>query len=188
MMIKKLDKITLNKYLHLQDEEKEVVDFIIQEGIKENENLVMKGSVFKPFDMWNISYNNMIFIKENLQGENFLDCIKLMYGIGDYHLEKATVFNIFSVYQYLINKLQEIIQIENDQIDNEKDPDEENAGIGMFEKYGFYNEIRSLTDGDKTKEDYYLNLPYIDVFLELTYKSNLIKFSNKLQEIKNKKK
>lgn len=185
--MKNLSKITLEKYLKLSDEDKEVIDFTIQEGLIEHKNLIVKNKVYEPIDLWKLRYGDIIYIKNNFETDNFLECLKIIYNIEQYNLEKTTIFNLFSCYEFQMNKLKEMIDTEKEQLDSETDPDEESAGIADFEKYGFYNEIRSLTGGDKTKESFYKSLPYIEVFMELTYKSNLIKFEKKLSEIKNKK-
>ena len=182
-----LSKISLSKYLKLSDEDKEIIDFTISEGLIEREDIIIKKRVYKPISLWNLRYEDVIFIKDNIESDNFLECLKVIYQITQYQIEKASVFNIFSAYQYQIKQLSEMISIENEELNSETDPDENAAGIDMFEKYGFYNEIRSLTGGDKTKENFYKNLPYIEIFMELTYKSNLIKFEKKLNDIKDKK-
>ena len=182
----KLNKLSLKKFLSLSSQEKENIVFILENGLRENKVLRVGKKEFYPVDIWRISYSEMIFMKDNIESDNFIDCINIVYNTTEYIIERANIFNVFCVFEYIKSRMKDIKRLEEQEFNNDEDKDDQRAGIDIFNKYGYYNELRSLTGGDRTKDKFYLDMPYIDVFMELTYKSNLIKFEKKLSEIKNK--
>ena len=184
--MKNIHKITLEKFIKLSAQDKEIVNFVLEDALKENYILRIGKRQIYPCDLWRVSYADMIFLKDNINDNGFIDCINIVYGTTLYQIYKANIYNVFAVLKYITKKLQEIIDLEKQEFESQQDKDEEKAGINMFDRYGYYNELRSLTGGDRTKDKFYLDMPYIDIFMELTYKSKLIKFEKKLSEIKNK--
>jgi hypothetical protein len=68
---------------------------------------------------------------------------------------------------------------------NEKEttPEEESAGIEIFEKYGFFNTVYSLANGDVTMFDKVLETPAETIFMTLMYEKDKRKFERVLKQI-----
>ena len=182
--MRQLHKIKLKHYYKLNKQDQDSVDLILKEGLKENDVLRIGRKSYKPQSLWNISYSQMLYLKDNLHNEYFIDCIAIVYGVHSYHLNESLIYNLIAVYKSIIESLNKVLDIEKTQFDNKTEPDEEKAGIKNFNKYGSYNELRSLTGGDRKQDEFWLNLPYKDVFIELSYKNDLIKFEKELSKAK----
>lgn len=76
---------------------------------------------------------------------------------------------------------------ENLNID-ETTSEEEDAGINIFDKYGFFNILYALTKGDVSKYNQFLELPADDIFMTLSYEKDKRKYEKKLREIYNQEK
>lgn len=68
---------------------------------------------------------------------------------------------------------------------NEKEVtgEEESAGIEVFDKYGFFNTVYSLADGDVTMFDKVLETPAETIFMTLMYEKDKRKFERNLKRI-----
>lgn len=61
--------------------------------------------------------------------------------------------------------------------------DEIEAGVDSFSKFGEFNQIYSLADGDITKYDKVFNSSYSEAFITLYRKAEDTRFQKRLQKI-----
>lgn len=67
--------------------------------------------------------------------------------------------------------------------ENEITEEEINAGIENFDKFGFFNVVYSLANGDVTKFDNILLLPAETIYMTLIYEKEKRKYEKELAAI-----
>jgi hypothetical protein len=60
---------------------------------------------------------------------------------------------------------------------------EESAGIEVFDKYGFFNTVYALANGDVLKFDQILETPAETIFMTLMFEKDKRKFEKNLKNI-----
>lgn len=65
----------------------------------------------------------------------------------------------------------------------EHDPEELEAGVEIFDKYGFFSTLHSLADGDITKYELILETEADTVFMTLLYNKDKREYEERLKEI-----
>jgi len=88
---------------------------------------------------------------------------------------------------YLITSIEQIVEVENESLAYEPDPDEVEAGMDKFNGLGVYLQIRSLTNGDIAKFDQVRKLPYSLCFTEMYTAKQMSDYQKDLMRIKQNK-
>lgn len=163
--------IKIKDFAKLKEDKRDDVYYITKNFLKPNPILRSKGKEIKPKvdSLWDLKFSEMIDLKEHAENKDFVNVIKLIFNIKEKDVNTLNVFNAFSSYKFIIDQLKEIVRAEENQLSGNPSQKEIAAGIDEFKKYGQYNTLRMLTNGDKTKEKHWLSLPYSEVFLELSY-------------------
>lgn len=89
--------------------------------------------------------------------------------------------------KFFFEWLHSIQEKESKLLKSEVEQVEKDAGIKRFEKFGEFNVIYSLANGDITKYDLVFNSSYNDAFLTLWRKVEESKFQKKLNNLISKK-
>lgn len=175
-----LSPITVNEYLVLED--KSEYDFAMKFAF-----------IFKePIDEYGIGdmmEQSFGFIKdfqyEIEQGFSFNKLINLIAetkkidDIGNQPLDKFMRFA-----NYLITSIEQIVDVENESLAHDPEPEEIEAGMDRFNGLGVYLQIRSLTNGDVTKFDQVRKLPYSLCFTEMYTAKQMSDYQKDLMKIK----
>lgn len=163
------DTPTIETYNQLEGEVKEFVDDIIKDSIKPNKVLRLKGKELMPKqeDFWLLTWSDIIELREEIKDMRMIEAMKLIYSITDKDFLHLDIFNCFSVYKWITEQLKNIGEIELRELGHEPTAEEKNAGVESLNEFGYALSLKSLTKGDKTKDAYYLNLTYAEIFREM---------------------
>lgn len=158
--------VRLIDYAHLKPKVKELVDYTVENSVKENPILKVGRKKVKPkqFDFWQLSWNDIVLLRHHLKDNDIEACLKLIYSISDSDFIKLQIFNCSACYKWIASKIKEINEIENANLGEEPSEEDKAAGVEKLEPFGFSVSLEQLTKGDSTKEDYYLNQPYAKIF------------------------
>lgn len=121
-------------------------------------------------------------IEQGLSFAKLIDLVtetKKIKNIGKEPLDKLMRFA-----NYLITSIEQIVEVENESLAYEPDPDEIEAGMDKFNGLGVYLQIRSLTNGDITKFDQVRKLPYSLCFTEMYTAKQMSDYQKDLMKIK----
>lgn len=179
--MKALSEITLGEY-KAERTQQEVVKYVVDNFLKKNKVLRCDDKQHLPAhsDIWLYKWKDIISMRESIKEYNIVEALQLFYKVEQKNILSAPLLNAISCYNYLVDQLLIISSAEKKKLSKEPTVKEKNAGIDEFEIYGEYNSIRLMTGGDKTKEPYYLNLPYQEIFMELSYKILLGRYNQKI--------
>ncbi len=72
-------------------------------------------------------------------------------------------------------------------MENEPDPDEQEAGIDVFSKYQELNDLETLSGGDVLKWNDVKAIKYSDFLMKMMMNKDAREFNKRLQEIKRSK-
>lgn len=103
------------------------------------------------------------------------------------HYEKETLLKLCQAKAYIITEIERINEIEKIVFSHESTPEEEEAGMELFDDLGVYLQIRSLTGGDITKNELVRSMKYEDAFIELVTQKRLSEYQKRLNEIYKRK-
>ncbi|MFC5046310.1 hypothetical protein ACFSTE_13265 [Aquimarina hainanensis] len=153
---------TLRQYEKLDTEVKEVVDDIVRNSLKNNNVLRIgkKRIAPKKDSLWLFSWSDIIEISVLIEEANLIEILKIVYNVGSWEVRRASVFNCFAVYKWISESLKNIAEAEENELGGELSAKEKEAGVEKLERYGHRVRLRNLTNGDWTKSEYYLSLPY----------------------------
>src|SRR5690606_4228553 len=109
---------TLHQYAPLDAEAREVVDFTIQHYLKSNPVLRLPGIFgtknikIKNTDLWSWKWIDLLELRQAIEDQQFTEVFRLAYGVSEYRLLRAEVFNVFAAYKWIVDNLNEISKIE----------------------------------------------------------------------------
>lgn len=190
-----IDTILINPPLvkHYTSLDKELIDFISEFNAKPNPILRIKKlfgeKVFKPKvnELWELKWIELIELKFDLEDQDLKAAIQKLYTISDKELLQVEVLNFKSCIAWITNQLEDIAETESENLSYTPSNDELDAGVDELQKYDYYVTLDSLTEGDSTKEDYYLNKPYSYIFRKLCLINDKRLINEKMQEIVSRK-
>jgi len=178
-----LDDITLKEYFELED--KEAYDFAIKYS-KELYN--------SPIDIFNAGdFTEMEFgLIKDLQYdfENGLTWMKLLEYISQISgkdIKQIVQFRLLSICRfrnYLTDEIKRINEIEIKLLGHDPSPEEVQAGISEFNKFGSYGQIRKLAMDDVTKIKEVKKIKYSTCLMELYYQKTANEFQEAYYNIK----
>lgn len=181
------DKRPKVKDFTLLDEElQEYIKVIIP---KANPVLRIKRKQVSPRinDFWSLKWIELIEIRHDYENEDLLSIFKNLYGVTEKQLLKLDIFNYFSCIKWITDQLENIAESEKENLNYESSEEEKEAGSEEFEKYDYYVTLDGLTNGDSTKEEFYLNKSYEYIFRKLCLLNDKRMFNDKMQEIVSRK-
>lgn len=174
--------IRLSQLQHIPTDVLELMQYTAANNLKPNCNLRIGRKVVKPIceSLWDHTWGEVIEIKTFLKDEQHSEVIKLMYGVTDAQLLKATYFNYFGVYLWIAERALELMRIEADNLPSDNDPKLVEAGIERLQELGPAVIARRLCP-DLTKRDEYYKLPYSVIFQEMVIMATEQEISRNLQ-------
>lgn len=160
-------------YPFLDNDMKELIDYTIKDSLRANEVLRLK-TLFrikkvkaKNSDFWFLSWEDLLLIREAVTDQNMLEAFKIVYGINEKQFVLLDVFNAFSAYKWIIDKLKEMAEIEKQELGGEMPIEEKEAGAEALIEFGYTVTLDSLADGDVLKYDEILKKPYAVIFRKM---------------------
>jgi hypothetical protein len=166
----------------LSKEKQEDVLYITENFLKSNRVIRLGRHKVEPkfSSLWDIKYSEMIQLKGLIENTEYEKVIELLYNLDIQDISSLSLFNALSAYKYVVEEMKAIVKAEEEKLSSKPTQKEISAGIENFQEFGEYNTIRMLTGGDKSKEKFYLDLPYSEVFLEICYISTQNQYQKKL--------
>lgn len=131
------------------------------------------GQVKEVQGLWQSKYH----IPENVKILSILTKTN-EHVIGNYDMMEF-VQNI----NYIGQMVEDITEMENNHLGGVADSISVAAGIDNFSKFGAYNQIRELADGDVLKIDAIEKTPYMTCYMELLYRQTLNDYDKKRIEL-----
>lgn len=177
-------RLQMKDYVHLKGYQKELIDHVIQYALNPNPVIRIKRFISykkaRPIknDLWNISWREMIALREGVKANDIFEVIKVMYKMKPAKVNELELFNCFAAYTWITKQMIAIHEIEMAMLYEEPTEEEKNAGIEELKEFGYSYALRKLTNGDKTKENFWLSLSYAEIFRELC----MNKTENKIQK------
>lgn len=163
-----LRRPTIKDYISLEGIVKNDVDRVIN-VLKPNKILRFKTFQIKPkkVDLWDLSWSDLILLKELVNSKNISGVIDLIYHVKEIKFIELDVFNCFAVYKWISEQLEEIAKAEIQELGGEATIEEKEAGVEMLNEFGYSVSLDVLTGGDMTKEEEILSKPYHVIFKKL---------------------
>lgn len=179
--MKALAELTLGDYTK-QTTQEEVVSYVVENFLKKNKVLRMNEKNILPShsDIWSYKWKDIISMRQSVKEYDIVEALAIFYNIEKKQIANANFINALACYNYLVDQLIIISKAEEAKLSQEPSTKEKKAGIEEFQIYEEYNSIRLMTGGDLTKEEFYLNLPYQKIFLEMSYKILLGKYNREI--------
>ncbi len=164
-MIKKRT-INLKRYAFLSNEDKELIDYTIVNSLKPNPILRVGWKKRKPkqIDFWKLSGNDIVLLRHHISKHNIRAVHQLLYNISDKEFLKLDVFNCSACFKWACEQIKKINETENQELGDEPSIEDKNAGIERLSEYGYSVWVHQLSNGDITKEDEILKMPYSRIF------------------------
>lgn len=183
------EQYLVRDYELFDKDKKESIDHILANYIKSNPIIRITWKEVKPkqTDFWELTFDEIIRLKEAFQNNEFESAIKICYDITDHQISTAKLFSIFSAYKWIQEELTKILEVEKREFGREYTIEEINAGVKDFDRFGFSIIIDKVSELFKKDEDEVLEYPYHKVFHKLALDNQKNKYINKLQENANRK-
>lgn len=188
-----MQRPTMRRYAVMTPEQREVIDFTVQNHLKANRVLRLgrwywRSKKLSPIydSFWNMTWIKLIELRKSISNNDFLSTMKLVYGIDDKQFVKLEVLNAFACYKWIVEQLTSIREIEEGRLGSEMTEEEKEAGAEDLLEYGHYTALRSICPNLLDQEKY-LNLPYVVIFQELACAKKISDINKKHSENVNRK-
>lgn len=158
--------IKIKDYSSLSVEEKDFVDYTIKNSLKLNPVLRVGRRKVQPkkIDFWQLSWNDIILIRHYLSEKDICSVHKLLYNIEDKQFLLLNLFNSTAVYKWVAEQIKNISEIEKQELGDEPDVDEKEAGIEKLQEFDYAVALDVLSKGNLLQEDDILQKPYSVIF------------------------
>ena len=180
------NRLKLSDYSSLPLESKEVIDYTIAESLKANSIIRLYGGLItkkpKKNDLWFLSWSDIIELKIAIADENIFEVFRIVFGITEKEFSRLEMFNAFSAYKWVAEKIVEIINIEVQELASEMSDEEKEAGAEELQEFGYSLALDGMAKGDLLKYDAYLKLPYVKVFRKMCMDKKRYDINKTLQE------
>ena len=145
----------LVEYALLPVEVKEVVDYTIQESLKSNSQLRVRGvlpKVVKPKNenLWFLSWSDIIELRLAISEQRMYDVLNIVFGITEKQFALLDLFNAYSAYKWTVEQFKEIVEIEIQELSSEHSQDELEAGVEELHEFGYSVALDGIAKGDLT--------------------------------------
>jgi hypothetical protein len=130
-------------------------------------------------------------IKQDIDSGEDRDLIKIVALVQNCTQEEVLDFKIIDFFG-LLNSIREQIKVILTAEENAFTPSKLNVkwemvnGAERMSKFGIYNTLESLSNGDATKYEYFMNMEYSEVFTILLMRKTASDISQEMNEIKTK--
>ncbi len=172
-------KLKVKDYSNLKKDNREAVDYVISYGLKDNKVLRLKRKQIKPKynSLFDLQWQQIIDLKNFVIQNNILAVLSMLYGINEKQFVNLNLFNCFAVYQTVLKEVENLLELEKNELYSEPTSKEKRAGIDRLSNFEHFPVLDALADGDPTKYDQILKLPYSVIFT----KQALNKTKNEIQ-------
>lgn len=160
-------------YPHLSDEVRELIDYTVENNLKENKELRIRSyfrtRIIKPTqdDFWFMSWNDIIMLKGAIHAGRIYDVFKIVYKISEKQFNALNVFNCFAAYNYIVEKIKSIMKAEKNNLSGKYTQQEIDAGIEDLERFGISLAIDAVAKGDILQYEAVVAKPYAVIFKKL---------------------
>ncbi len=140
-------------------------------------------------EVLHLKLKHVEFIKTNLYSDNDENLIKIISLVQKIKKKEVYEMPIIEFFRLILSVKKQIKQI-SDAEQSSLTPDEINikwemvGGSEKMRKFGIYNTLEHLANGDILKYKEILNLPYSEVFTVLLMKKTASELSRKMDKIK----
>lgn len=181
--------VRIRDYESLGTEDREFVDYTIKNSLRPNPRLRIGRKKVRPkhFDLWAISWSDLILTRKYLGDNEIKELLKLHYGLKEKEFLLLNMFNAFAVYKWIAERVKEINDVEKAELDDEPTDDEKEAGVQELERYDYAVALDSLSKGQVWKEEELLQMPYSVIFRKLCLNRDKAEIQRKYQEIVSRK-
>ncbi len=159
----------LYKLLKLTKEQQiEAFDYLTL--VKPKQRFVLKGK-----DIFGLKFKDFDYLRRLMSSGEFADiceALKIVFRIPMFVIPFLRVNTFFALVNHIIQKL-ELSRERESKLDSFVDENKRIAmqmsGANRLNQFGIYNLIDSLAAGDKSKWEYYENLPYQQIYFITTF-------------------
>lgn len=179
---------TLAAYSLLSGERKELIDYTIENSLKANPILRVRGKFrtrhIKPQqeNLWMLKWNDMILLRKYIQEKDLLSFLKLMYGINDKEFNRLDVYNAFATWKWLTSEMFKIYEIEVQELEEDIPDELKDAGLEQLQRFEHVTSLDKMAGGDLTRYDEFLNITYAKVFRKMVMDKVLREINEKYKE------
>ena len=131
--------------------------------------------VLKSKDIFQLKLKDFDYLRRLMSSGDFVDIcksLKIVFRIPMFIIPFLRVNTIFGLVNHIVQKL-EISRERESKLDSFVDANKqiamEMSGAKRLNQFGIYNLVDSLANGDKSKWDYYENLPYEKIYFFTTF-------------------
>jgi hypothetical protein len=159
----------LYKLLKLSEKE-QIEAFEYLTLVKPKDKFILKGK-----DVFQLKLKDFDYLRRLMSSGDFVDiCIslKIVFRIPMFLIPFLRVNTLFGLINHIIQKL-ELSRERESKLDSFVDANKqiamEMSGAKRLNQFGIYNLVDSLANGDKSKWEYYENLPYEKIYFFTTF-------------------
>jgi len=131
--------------------------------------------VFKSKDIFQLKLKDFDYLRRLMSTGDFVDICKslnIVFRIPMFLIPFLRVNTLFGLVNHIIQKL-ELSRERESKLDSFVDANKsiamEMSGAKRLNQFGIYNLVDSLAKGDKSKWEYYENLPYEKIYFFTTF-------------------
>jgi hypothetical protein len=180
------NRLKLSDYFSLPLESKEVIDYTVSESLRPNSIIRLYGGLItkkpKKENLWFLSWSDIIELKIAIAGENIFEVFKIVFGLNEKEFSRLEMFNAFSAYKWVAEKIVEIMNIEIQELSSEMSDEEKEAGAEELQEFGYSLILDSMTKGNLLVNDDWLKLPYVKVFRKMCMDKKRYDINKTMQE------
>lgn len=179
-------KLKLSDYSSLNIDSRQIVDYTVAQSLKANPVIRLYGGLIskkaKKNDLWFLSWSEIIELKIAITEENIFEVFRIVFDLNEKEFSRLEMFNAFSAYKWVAEKIVEIINIEVQELASEMSDEEKAAGAEELQEFGYSLALDGMANGDLLKYDAYLKLPYVKVFRKMCMDKKRYDINKTLQE------
>lgn len=171
---------TVMEYLLLDD--RSAHDAIVDNAINASHVLIYNKRRVEPKykSLWDFSWSDITAIRNYISNGDILNPLCIVFQFKEEKLLTALFFNCISAFKWIVEELERIGKVEELKLKNEPSQKEIDAGIEELNKYKELITLDMLTNGDPTKEEFFLSKSYREIFMRVCMHTDKNKFQQKL--------
>ncbi len=131
--------------------------------------------IFKSKDIFQLKLKDFDYLRRLMSTGDFVDIcksLKIVFRIPMFLIPFLRVNTLFGLVNHIVQKL-ELSRERESKLDSFVDANKsiamEMSGAKRLNQFGIYNLVDSLSNGDKSKWEYYENLPYEKIYFFTTF-------------------
>ena len=174
-------------YIKFNKEDKQLIDYTIQESLKINNELRVVGLVTKILkpkknNLWLFSWSDRIELGKAFEKKDLFKVLNIAFGLDKKQFVRTELFNAFSCYKWVAKNYEQIIAAEIEQLSSELTQEEKDAGVGELQEFGYSVALDNIAHGDVLKYNDYLELPYSKIFRKLALDKKKYEITKTMQD------